>query len=60
MKMLRSVTTLAVIAVLMVLAPAVASANPPSPYPYPWAPDWARPAVEAIGMAIGNFLALFS
>lgn len=56
MNTLRAATVAATVAILLLLTGGVASASPGSPYPYPWAPEWARPGVEAVGYVIGDFL----
>ena len=56
MTRLRIATVAVTVSFVLFMTSGVANASPGSPYPYPWAPEWARPAVEAVGFVIGDFL----
>ena len=56
MNKLRVATVTATVGLVLFMTSGVANASPGSPYPYPWAPEWARPTVEAIGFVYGNFV----
>ncbi|SNT40861.1 hypothetical protein [Rhodococcoides kyotonense] len=56
MNRIRVATVTASVLAIMLFTSGIASASPGGPYPYPWAPMWARPAVEAVGFVIADFL----